>query len=38
MLTLKWVYEPAAPEDGFRVLVERRWPSRLDKGSAAIDS
>jgi uncharacterized protein YeaO (DUF488 family) len=37
MLTLKRVYEPAAPEDGFRVLAERRWPSRLDKESAAID-
>ena len=37
MLTLKRVYEPAVPEDGLRVLVERRWPSRLDKASAAID-
>jgi len=31
MLTVKRVYEPAAPEDGLRVLVERRWPWRLDK-------
>ena len=31
MLTLKRVYEPAAPEDGLRVLVERRWPWKLDK-------
>ena len=37
MLTLKRVYEPLAPEDGVRILVERRWPSRLDKQSAAID-
>ena len=37
MLTLKRVYEPAALEDGFRVLVERRWPWRLDKASAEID-
>jgi uncharacterized protein YeaO (DUF488 family) len=37
MLTLKRVYEPAAAEDGFRVLVERRWPLKLDKASAAID-
>jgi uncharacterized protein YeaO (DUF488 family) len=37
MLTLKRVYEPAAPGDGLRVLVERRWPWRLDKVSAAID-
>ena len=37
MVTLKWVYEPVAPEDGLRVLVDRRWPWRLDKASAAID-
>jgi uncharacterized protein YeaO (DUF488 family) len=37
MLTLKRVYEPTAPEDGLRVLVERRGPWRLDKASAAID-
>jgi uncharacterized protein YeaO (DUF488 family) len=37
MMTLKRVYEPAAPEDGLRVLVERRWPWRLDSASAAID-
>jgi uncharacterized protein YeaO (DUF488 family) len=37
MLTLKRVYEPPTPADGLRVLVERRWPSRLDKESAAID-
>jgi uncharacterized protein YeaO (DUF488 family) len=37
MLTLKRVFEPAAPADGLRVLVERRWPRGLDKASAAID-
>jgi uncharacterized protein YeaO (DUF488 family) len=37
MLMLKRIYEPAAPEDGLRILVERRWPRRLDKASAAID-
>ena len=37
MVTLKRVYERPAPEDRLRVLVERRWPSRLDKESAAID-
>jgi uncharacterized protein YeaO (DUF488 family) len=37
MLMLKRVYEPAAPTDGLRVLVERPWPWRLDKASAAID-
>ena len=37
MLMLKRIYEPLAPEDGVRILVERRWPPRLDKQSAAID-
>ena len=37
MVTLKRVYEPAAPGDGLRVLVERRWPRGLDKADAAID-
>lgn len=37
MVTLKRVYEPAIPEDGLRILVDRRWPRRLDKASAAID-
>ena|ERR1700751_870550 len=37
MVTLKSVYEPAIPEDGLRVLVDRRWPWRLDKAGAAID-
>ena len=37
MVTLKRVYEPAIPEDGLRVLVERRWPWRLNKAAAAID-
>jgi uncharacterized protein YeaO (DUF488 family) len=37
MVTLKRVYEPAIPEDGLRVLVDRRWPRRLDNASAAVD-
>ena len=37
MVTLKRVYEPAAPGDGLRVLVERRWPRGLDKADAAVD-
>jgi uncharacterized protein YeaO (DUF488 family) len=37
MVTLKRVYEPAIPEDGLRVFVDRRWPRRLDKASAAVD-
>jgi uncharacterized protein YeaO (DUF488 family) len=34
---LKRVYEPAAPEDGVRVLVDRLWPRGLRKADAAID-
>jgi uncharacterized protein YeaO (DUF488 family) len=37
MVTLKRVYEPPAPGDGLRVLVDRRWPWRLNKATAAID-
>jgi uncharacterized protein YeaO (DUF488 family) len=37
MLTLKRVYGPADPQDGLRVLVERRWPWRLNNANAAID-
>lgn len=34
---IKRVYEPAAPEDGVRVLVDRLWPRGLTKERAAID-
>ena len=34
---LKRAYEPAAPEDGVRVLVDRLWPRGLRKSDAAID-
>ncbi len=34
---LKRVYEPAAEDDGARVLVDRLWPRGLRKGEAAID-
>ena len=34
---LKRAYEPAAPEDGVRVLVNRLWPRGLRKAGAAID-
>ncbi|QSA98148.1 DUF488 domain-containing protein [Methylococcus sp. EFPC2] len=31
----KRVYEPADPQDGFRVLVDRVWPRGLTKGQVA---
>ena len=37
MINLKRAYEPPAPEDGFRVLVERLWPRGLKKEAVALD-
>ena len=37
MLRLKRAYEPAAPTDGYRILVDRLWPRGLSKAQAAID-
>ena len=34
---VKRVYEAAAPEDGYRVLVDRIWPRGLTKEKAKID-
>ena len=36
-VTLKRVYDEAAPGDGFRVLVDRLWPRGVSKERAAID-
>lgn len=36
-LRLKRIYEPAAPEDGYRILVERLWPRGLTKERARVD-
>ena len=33
----KRVYDPPAPNDGKRVLVDRLWPRGLKKDEAAID-
>jgi uncharacterized protein YeaO (DUF488 family) len=37
MLTIKRAYEPATPDDGFRVLVERLWPRGLKKADVPLD-
>jgi uncharacterized protein YeaO (DUF488 family) len=34
---IKRVYEPPAPGDGERILVDRLWPRGLKKADAAID-
>jgi uncharacterized protein YeaO (DUF488 family) len=35
---LKRIYEPAAADDGFRVLVDRLWPRGISKQKARIDA
>ncbi|MBX3484026.1 DUF488 domain-containing protein [Phenylobacterium sp.] len=36
-LRLKRAYEPPAPEDGLRILVDRLWPRGVSKARAALD-
>lgn len=36
-VSVKRVYEKAAPTDGLRVLVDRAWPRGLSKSGADID-
>ena len=36
-ISLKRAYEPASPDDGVRILVERLWPRGLTKADAALD-
>jgi len=37
MIKVKRAYQPAAAEDGFRVLVERLWPRSMSKAEVALD-
>ncbi len=37
MIGIKRIYEPAAPEDGYRVLVDRLWPRGVGRDAAHID-
>lgn len=34
---LKRAYEPRAPSDGTRILIDRLWPRGVTKAAAAID-
>ena len=36
-IPIKRAYEPASPQDGQRVLIDRLWPRGLSKEKAAID-
>lgn len=34
---LKRAYDPPAPEDGTRILIDRLWPRGVSKADAALD-
>jgi uncharacterized protein YeaO (DUF488 family) len=34
---IKRVYDPAEPDDGYRVLIDRLWPRGVTKERAALD-
>jgi uncharacterized protein YeaO (DUF488 family) len=34
---VKRAYEPAAPSDGYRVLIDRLWPRGVSRERAALD-
>jgi uncharacterized protein YeaO (DUF488 family) len=36
-IRLKRAYEPPAPDDGIRILIDRLWPRGVKKTDAAID-
>ena len=36
-IKLKRAYEPPAPDDGTRILIDRLWPRGVKKAEAAID-
>jgi uncharacterized protein YeaO (DUF488 family) len=35
-IKLKRIYEPATPDDGTRILVDRIWPRGISKEAAAL--
>ncbi|MGB0086470.1 MAG: DUF488 domain-containing protein [Rhodomicrobiaceae bacterium] len=36
-ISIKRIYDPPSPGDGFRILVDRLWPRGVSKTDAAID-
>jgi uncharacterized protein YeaO (DUF488 family) len=38
VIRTKRAYEPAAPDDGYRVLVDRLWPRGISKEQARLDA
>jgi len=37
MIKIKRVYDPASPDDGKRILIDRLWPRGIKKEEAHID-
>jgi uncharacterized protein YeaO (DUF488 family) len=37
-VVIKRIYEPIAPRDGYRILVDRLWPRGIKKEDAEIDT
>jgi len=37
MIKIKRIYDPASPNDGKRILVDRLWPRGIRKDEARID-
>jgi len=37
MIATKRAYEPSAPSDGYRVLIDRLWPRGVSKADAHLD-
>ncbi len=37
MIKIKRIYDPASPEDGRRVYIDRLWPRGMNKEEAKID-
>jgi uncharacterized protein YeaO (DUF488 family) len=37
MLKIKRIYDPASPEDGKRILIDRLWPRGVKKDELKID-
>lgn len=37
-VVVKRIYEPIAPQDGYRILVDRLWPRGIKKEKADIDT
>jgi uncharacterized protein YeaO (DUF488 family) len=36
-IQLKRAYEPASPDDGYRVLIDRLWPRGVSRQSVKLD-